>query len=562
MDPKVVIDNNKMHSSIPHIDDTGLDSAPSVELADIIRAQAAAIDELTAKMANYEETIAYLTRKLYGRSKEDATIVGQLSLFNEAEVELPPSPEEPDLDELLGEKEKQNPKKKRSTHDEMLGNIPVEKVVLRLKGEDRICEWCGNEMDVLGEKYVREELHVVPAKLKRVKIYQEVLICNHCKQEADEPVIIAPAAPEPVIPESMASPSSISWLIIEKYMKHVPLYRLEQQLKQDGVKLSRGTMANWLIKVTEEYMEPLYKALIHEQLKRDILHADETTCQVLKEPGRKATQKSYIWLYTTGNDGGPPILIYDYHPSRAHTVPVDYLKDWHGYLHTDCYDGYNALEDFLTRCTCWAHLRRYWYDAVPTELQKSVEKGTIKRENIGPAATGFLYCDRLFEIDRKLKGLTADERYQKRLELELPIINKFFAWVNELTPLGGSKLETAVNYTKNHEKTLRNYLKDGRLSLDNNRAERAAKTYVMGRKGFLFHDTTKGAHSSSVLYSLVETAKANNLNVYKYMWFILQSMSGDKRRLGNIEQYLPWTDLVQSRCHISVAGTDEEETYD
>ena len=562
MEPKVVIDNSKMQTPIPRIDDTGLTSAPSDELAEIIRAQSAAIEELTARMANYEETIAYLTRKLYGRSKEDSVIEGQLSLFNEAEAELPAAPEEPDLDELLGDKEKKTSKKKRSTHDEMLGNIPIEKVVLRLKGEDRKCEWCGNEMDVLGEKYVREELHVVPAKLKRVQFYQEVLICNHCKDESDEPVIIAPAAPEPLIPDSMASPSSISWIITEKYMKHVPLYRLEQQLKQDGVKLHRGTMASWLIRITDDYLEPLYKALISEQLKRDILHADETPCQVLKEPGRKATQKSYIWLYTTGNDGGPPILIYDYHPTRAHIVPENYLKNWNGYLHTDCYDGYNPLEGHLVRCACWAHLRRYWYDAVPAELQKAAEKGTINKEQAGPAVTGFLYCNKLFEIERSLKNLTPEERYEKRIEKELKLIKKFFAWVDTLEPLGGSKLEKAVNYSKNHEETLQNYLKDGRLSIDNNRAERAAKTYVMGRKGFLFHDTTQGAHSSAALYSIVETARANNLNVYKYIWLILQSMSGNKMRLGNIEQYLPWSEYIQSRCHISVAGTNEEESYD
>lgn len=344
-------------------------------------------------------------------------------------------------------------------------------------------------------------------------------------------------------------------------MKHVPLYRLEQQLMQDGVRLRRGTMANWIIKVTEQFLKPLYEAMIREQLLRDLLHADETLCQVLKEPGRKATQKSYIWLFTTGDDGLPPIIIYTYHPSRAHTVPAGYLKGFEGYLQTDCYDGYNALEGQVIRCTCWAHLRRYWYDAIPSEVQKAVGKGNIDKKKPGPAVTGFLYCDKLFELEKKFKDLTPDERKAKRLDEELPIIDKFFKWVKGLQPLGGSKLATAVTYTLNNEQSFRNYLKDGRISLSNNRAERGAKTYVMGRKNFLFHDTVAGADASVMLYSIIETARANNLNVYQYIWFTLSAVSGYNTQLGNIENYLPWTDFIQDRCHISIAGTNEEEDY-
>ena len=443
----------------------------------------------------------------------------------------------------------------------MLKGIPTEKAVIRLKGEDRICEWCGNEMEVLGEKFVREELHIVPAKIKRVKIYQETLICKHCKED-DAPVIVAPAAPAPLFEKSMASPSSAAWIITEKFMKHVPTYRLEQQLKQSGVRLRRSTMSKWLIKATDDYLASLYDLMAAEQLKRNYLHADETPCQVLKEPDRAPTQKSYIWLYATGDDGLPPIMIYDYHPSRAHTVPGEYLKDFHGYLHTDCYDGYNALEDHLTRCTCWAHLRRYWFDAISSDLQKQIKKGEVDQDNPEPAVIGFLYCDKLFEYERKYKDLSPDERKAARLKTELPLINKFFAWVKTLNPLGGCKLEKAVTYTLNNEDSFKNYLKDGHCSLSNNFAERTAKTYVMGRKNFLFHDTQAGARSSVILYSLTETARANNLNVYRYIWFVLTALSGYKKQLANIADYLPWTELIQSRCHISVVGTNEEEDYE
>jgi transposase len=559
-----VIEKTGIDESLLHIDEDALKRADISELISIIKDQHAAMTDLLAQNANYEETIAYLSRKLYGRSKEDADIVGQYSLFNETEVEQDPSVPEPDIEDLLDNKEdtgRTKKKKKRGTHNDILGNIPIEKSVLRLKGEDRKCDWCGNEMEVLGEKLVREELNIVPAKLTRVQIYQEVLICKHCKDEDDEPVIVAPAAPKPLIEHSLASPSSVAWIITEKYMKHVPLYRLEKQLAQEHVRLGRSTMANWIITVTEQYLTPLYEAMVREQLNRDLLHADETPCQVLKEPGRKATQKSYIWLYTTGDDGLPPIIIYTYHPSRAHDIPADYLKDFHGYLQTDCYDGYNALEGHLIRCTCWAHLRRYWYDAIPSELQKAVSKGDINKDKPGPAVTGYLYCEKLFEFEKKYKDLAPDERKEKRLEHELPIINRFFDWAKTLNPLGGSKLETAVTYTLNHEQNFRNYLKDGRISVSNNRAERGAKTYVMGRKNFLFHDTVSGANASTMLYSIVETARANNLNVYQYIWFTLTAVSGYTKQLGNIENYLPWTEFIQDRCHISVVGTNEEEDY-
>ena len=249
MEPKVVIEQSGANISVPHIDEESLEKASAGELISLIKQHTLLIEQLLVKSANYEETIAYLTRKLYGRSKETSPIPGQYSLFNEAETEQDPSEADPDLDTLLsGKKGKEEKKsKKRGTRDESLGNLPIEKVVLKLKGDDRKCDWCGNEMEVLGEKFGREELHIVPAKLTRVKIYQEVLICRHCKDESDAPVIVAPATLKPFIEHSLASPSSVSWIIIEKYMKHVPFYRLEKQLEQEGVKLKRSVMANWVI---------------------------------------------------------------------------------------------------------------------------------------------------------------------------------------------------------------------------------------------------------------------------------------------------------------------------
>jgi transposase len=406
-------------------------------------------------------------------------------------------------------------------------------------------------MERIGERYVREELQIIPAQVKRVQIYQEVLCCKHCKDQYGEPVIVAAKPPGILIPHSMASASSVAWIITEKYLKHVPFYRIEQLLKQDGVRIHRGTMANWLITVTEKYLDPFYEYMKECLLKREILHADETRCQVLKEEGRKATQRSQIWVYLTGDDGLPPIGIYDYNPSRAQTVPDAFLKGFTGYLHTDCYQGYNAVEKRVTRCACWAHMRRYWYDAIPAELQKQVDKNKIEdKKKLGPAVTGFLYCDKLFQIEKKLKGLDYETRKAKRLETELPIIERYFAWVETLEPLNGSNLAKAVTFSKNNKDNLMNYLKDGRCSLSNNSAERQVKSYVMGRKSFLFHDTVAGAHSSCVLYSIVQTARANNLNVFQYLSTLLALMSGKEMEPADTSEYMPWSEWAQENFQI------------
>lgn len=334
---------------------------------------------------------------------------------------------------------------------------------------------------------------------------------------------------------------TVAYVMYQKYVNSVPLYRQEADWKQLGVKLPRATLANWVIKCGMDYMESMYGQLHRHLLERDIIHADETPCQVLKEEGKTAQSKSYMWLYGSGNDGLPPIRLYDYQPSRGGYHAEEFLKGFSGYLTCDGFSGYNKLKD-VTRCGCLAHMRRYWHDALPGKAKKSPDKT--------PAEIGFSYCNQLFELEKEYAQLDAGTRKAKRLETEPAIWEVYWSWLETVGSAGGSRLAKAVTYAKNQKPYMENYLLDGRCSISNNIAENIARPYAVGRKNFLFHDTVKGARASSVIYSLVETAKLNNLNIYAYLETVLLYMPDYKNEPEGIEELMPWSDMIQQRCRI------------
>ena len=314
---------------------------------------------------------------------------------------------------------------------------------------------------------------------------------------------------------------------------------VQQQFHLDP--FSRATMANWIIRCSQDYLSPVTGYLQKQLLKRDIIHCDETPIQVLKEEGKKPQTKSYMWLYRTGNDEKHPIILYDYQPSRNGDHAVMYLKDFKGYVHSDGYFGYNKLTG-ITRIGCWAHLRRKFVEAIPAKKSSDAP--------FTSAETGRQYCDKLFAIEDRLKDLSAEERYRKRLELEKPVLDAFWCWLDSLNPLKGSALGKAVTYAKNQKPYMENYLLDGRCSLSNNAAENAIRPFTVGRKNWLFADTPKGATASAVVYSLVETAKANGLNVNKYLEYVLQFMSATDWRNNPefLDEIMLWDVGVQKRC--------------
>ena len=276
-------------------------------------------------------------------------------------------------------------------------------------------------------------------------------------------------------------------------------------------------MSNWLLNASEMWLQPIYHAL-HEKLRKEqVLHADETTLQVLKETGRPSTSKSYMWLYRTSGCAESPTVLYEYQPTRKAEHAEAFLKGFAGWLHADGYQGYHKLPENIRVVGCWAHARRKFDEALQT-LPKEKQKGS-------PAAIGECYCSRLFKLEEAFAELTPEGRYKKRLEQEKPVLDALLSWANEMQAKTAPKsaMGRAIHYLLEQWPYLIRYLEDGRLELSNNRAERSIKPFVMGRKNWLFANTPGGAQASSVIYSLIETAKENRLDPYRYLLWVLRN---------------------------------------
>lgn len=498
------------------------------------------MSELNQNIANLQETIDYLKRKLYGTSSERSSkdVPGQMTLFNETEMTADETVPEPTAEEAVAGYLR-NKAGNKSSREGILAGLPAEKVYCDIPEEERVCELCGTPLEFAGEKFIREELQIIPAKVKRIHYYAKTYYCPKCKEEDGVFESITAESPSPLLKHSLASPSTVAHIMTQVYAYAMPYYRMEMQWLQEGVKLPRARMAHWVIYCAKNYLKPVYQRLHEHLVKRDVLHADEVPCQVLREDGRPAKAKSYMWIYLTGDDGGPGIVLYNYKPGRKGEYAKGFLKGFSGFLHCDGYQGYNSLEDVI-RVGCIAHLRRKFFDAIP--VNKSEGSHNL------PAEVGVRYINQLFEIERTLKDCDPTAKKAKRLKLEAPILVDFFDWVEGLTPVSGSKLDKAVTYARNQRKNIENVFLDGRLELTNSAAERKAKSYVIGRKNFLFHDTVDGAEASAICYSLVETAKANNLNIFQYLKTLLLFMPDYINEPEGIEELMPWSDFIQATC--------------
>ena len=337
--------------------------------------------------------------------------------------------------------------------------------------DDLFCDQCGSSLREIGYVKVRDELEYIPDKVKVIRYMQQACECPACKHKG-KPFIRKAFTPKSVLNHSLASPSSVARVMYQKYVNGIPLYRQEKDWEQVGISPSRATMANWIIRSSEDHLKPVIDRLRKELLSRDIIHCDETPVQVLKEDGKEPQTKSYMWLYRSGNDGKNPIVLYDYQPSRNGDHAVNYLKDYKGYVHSDGYSGYNILTDII-RVGCWAHLRRKFVEANPP---KTNPDGSPTSAEIGRQ-----YCNKLFAIEDSLKDLSAEERFCKRLELEKPVLEAF-CWLDSINALKGSALGKAVTYAENQKPYMENYLLNERCSLSNNAAENAIRPFTVGRK--------------------------------------------------------------------------------
>ena len=529
------------------------------EQADTIRTLNETIRDLRQTVANLQETMNELNRKLFGKSSEK-TALQVLEKEQEEDVMVGGG-------QKVQVKDHTRVRKPKSVRKDLYESLPVRRI--DCPATDRECPDCGAPMSHLSWQPVREELRITPAKVERVQYYQEKLVCMACREEGDT-TIVESKVPTPLMKHSPASPSMVATVMYEKTGLYLPFYRQEKNWEQSGVPLPRETTANWYNSCALGYLLPVYDALHEKLLEREVIHADEIPCQVLHEEGRKPEQKSYFWIYLTGTDGLPGIIMFDYQPGRGGKYPAAFLKGFAGYIHCDGYSAYASLEDVVLVC-CLAHCRRKFYEAVPKERRKGLKlldihseqeiqepEGDITgREDLFSAEKGVLFCNRLFFKERLYRDLPPQERKARRMETEPEIWKEFWDWLETLNPVGGSKLEKAVNYARNHRETLMNYLLDGRCEISNNAAERRAKVYATARKNFLFHDTADGAKASAIVFSIIETAKANGLNPFQYLYTLLLFMPDHKDSPASIKQLLPWSTFIQERCK----GFMDTETY-
>ena len=500
------------------------------------QAQRKKIAELESRVDLLMEALRLARHKQFGASSEKSedTLIEQLSfLFNEAEV-FSAAEKDAEKNVTVAAAHKRH-KKHEYTLDTIPEGIATKQVEHRLEGEDLVCPQCGDTMTEIGKEVVRT-LEIIPAQtIVREDIYY-TYACKRCSESADEgcetPVVKAPREKN-IIPGSFATPEAIAHIMTQKFVMGAPLYRQEQEVNRKGIRLSRQTMSNWILKATEDYLAPVYEQLHKELLARDVLHADETTLQVLHEPGKAPQSESYMWLYRTSGDTDKPIVLYEYQPGRGAKNPKEFLAGYKGYLHTDGYAGYHDLGKDITVVGCWAHARRKFDEAV-----KSLPKGKAKGSS---ASQGLTYCNLLFGIEQELVEKTTEERYEERLKQAKPVLDAMLSWANSRTAAPKSALGKAFHYLKEQWPYLTNYLKDGRLEISNNRAERSIKPFVIDRKNFLFANTPKGSTGSAIMFSLIQTAIENGLDPYRYLtWLLKQAKDADMTDSRVVQNLLPW----------------------
>ncbi len=505
------------------------------------------IETLEQENKNLHETVAYLTKKLFGKSSETSKslgIEGQMSLFNEVEACINPTALEPSLEEVETVISR---KKYPGQRQDKLSKLPHDMVLLKLRPEELSCPHCAQELSVVGKEFVRSEAEYIPATMRIIDYYREAYECRKCKHTAS-PYMVKSVVPAPVLPHSYASASAIAHILYQKFVNHIPLYRQETDFKNLGLSLSRQTMSNWIMEAAGEYLEPLVGFLHQKLLQEKYLHADETTVSVHNEENRKDTTDSYMWVYATRKESETPIRIFEYHPTRNGDSAKAFLNEYRdasfqGYLISDAYAGYEKVEQ-VVRCFCWSHLRRYFVDALPKDV-KSLE-ATLPRKGIEA-------CNALFKLEDQMKKLTQKERKQKRQEQSKPHLEAFFAWVEQEKDscLPKSKLARAFGYALNQKEGLMRFLEDGNIPISNNLAENSIRPFTVGRRNWLFCGSPTGAEASATVYSIIETAKANQINPYRYLLFLLKYLPGVRHRENpeQLEVFLPWDKEVQEFCN-------------
>ena len=516
-------------SSVLPLDYRSRANLPEFTLPDVLPTDPAALTTLlmaclNAKIASDEhithlyEQIVLARSRMFGASAESAN---QLHLFDEAEVLAATSTEAQDVAPLPAKTKA--PKPARGKRSPLPPELERVEIIHDVPESERL-SWV-TPMVVIN-RIVSEQLDIVPM---RVRVLQHIRLVYGCKTGEHAPVTAA-LPPQP-LPKSNASPSLLAMLLTTKYVDGLPLARFEKVLARHDVTVPRQTLARWVIGASG-VLQPLHNLMRDVLLDAPFIHMDETVVQVLKEKNKSPTSNSYMWVQT----GGPPgksVVIYDYDPSRSGEVPARLLLGYQGYLMTDGYEGYNKLAktEGIWHLICWAHVRRKFVEAVKVQ-----PKGIHGHADQAVAMIGKLYA-----IEREHKDSPIEVRFAARQEQSNPVLNELHEWMEMMLPKVPPKsaLGGALAYMRNYWGKLIRYTERGDLPIDNNRCENAIRPFVVGRKAWLFSDTPAGANASAIIYSLVETAKANGVEPYAWLRHVLEHLPA-AQTADEIDKLLPW----------------------
>jgi transposase len=470
------------------------------------------ISYLTGRAGVLEEELQLLRHKIFGRRSERLTAeeLRQSSLFDEAELieqDQPKDLSEPAIEVAAHRRSKRGRKP-------LPAGLPREEVLHDIPEDQKVCS-CGQRLVCIGQE-TSEKVEIIPQQIKVIRHIRPKYACKKCEGlNSPQAVKIAPVPPQ-IIPKSIASPGLLAYVLVSKFCDAIPFYRQEKQFRRIGIELSRVDFSHWAIQVARQ-CDPLIQIFLEQIRAGPVVQMDETRLQVMKELGRADTAQSFMWVIR----GGPPenpLIVYRYHPSRSAKIPLQYLEDYEGYLQTDGYDGYvdvGSLPDII-HVGCWAHARRKFDEAT-----KPSKKPGSAEEALGRIA-------KIYRIERELRAhqLEPEEFARKRKEQALPILKDFKKWLeNKALQVPPSTLiGKAVNYALVEWEKLERYLDSPHLTPDTNLVENAIRPFVLGRKNWLFSGSPRGAHASATLYSLIETAKANGLDPYRYLSYLFTKL--------------------------------------
>ena len=534
--------------------------------ADAVRAPAELAEELRAELAAVKaerdrliELVRLSNQRFFG-CKSEKVIPDQLSLFNDMEAAADGSPE-PEFDEAVPARPRRRGGKRRIDYSKL------EQVVVRheLPAGSRECPECGAGLEEFKVE-VTYSLRMAPAHLVAERHERAVYRCPECcganAAGAETPAAIVRAPmPRPPIRGSFATPSLIAYIVNGKYSNSLPLYRMERELGCLGAEISRQNMANWVMRAWELWLSRLRARMRERLLAGDIVHADETEVQVLREPGREAKRKSRMWLFASPSCDHP-IYVYEYNPTRSGKVAEDFLRGWSGWLVTDGYRPYFALDNGgeVRNVACLVHIRRKFAEIV------KLAGGDAKAEGAGSVALAARRrIDAMFAADSGFDEMAAAGEWEHRRlgrERDLrPLMEDFYIWAQarrmEATPR--MALDKALEYAVKYWPYAMGALDDGRLPLDNNLAERGIKPFVIGRKNFLFSDTPRGAEASAGMYSIVVTAKANGLNPREYVQWLLEEMPNAENPddPAYLDSLMPWSQSAPAEIRLKPKAAEE-----